>query len=299
MALPLTQAIVDEWVRPIKGVFDIKDICFDIDIVSPEGRKKLRVYLSRLEEREILVYLGGNKFKKIDKDAPEVDWQSADPNAVLPLKFPFGEHEYCKIFPKSVIIVAGTKNSGKTAYLYNFIKLNMDRFGLDLYNSETSPEQMKERFEPLDIPNPAPFKVYERYDNFADVIRPDRIAVVDYLDMNSEAYLIGTEIDNIFRKINSVAIIGLQKPAPSITYIKGVRKVIERDLAYGAGYTAKRAVLYISMSVNKLKLVYIKTPTNAVKNPNNMTFSFKMNPDGIHFDNIQRYYGEEDEESEG
>ena len=296
MSLPLTQAIVEEWVTPIKGTFDIKDICFDLDIVSPEGRKKLRVYLYRLEERGVLSYLGGNKFRKIDNNAPEIDWQTADLNAVLPLLFPFGEHEYCKIFPKSVIIIAGTKNSGKTAYLYNFIKMNMDKFCIDLFNSETSPQQMKERFEPLDIPNPAPFKVFERYDNFADVIDPERVSVIDYLDLNSEVYLIGTEIDNIFRKLTTgVVVIALQKPPPTVTFIKGVKKVIDRDLAYGGGFTAKRAVLYNSMSVNKLKMVYVKTPTALIKNPNNMTFNFNVNQDGIHIDNIKQSYETEEE----
>ena len=290
MPLPLKQSVVDEWVAPIKGTFDIKDICFDLDIASSEGKRKLRVYLARLEKRGVLAYLGGNKFRKIDNELPEISWQTADLNAVLPLRFPFGEHNYCKISPKSIVIVAGTKNSGKTAYLYNFIKLNMDRFGIDLYNSETSPQQMKERFDPLAIPDPAPFKVYERYDNFADVIQPDRISVIDYLDMNSEVYMIGTEIDSIFRKLRSVAVIGLQKPPPTVTFIKGVRKSIERDLAYGGGFTAKRSVLYISIGSNKLKIVHIKTPTRRVNNPDNMVFTFQINQDGIHFDNIQRYY---------
>ena len=208
--------------------------------------------------------------------------------------FPFGTEEYARLYPKSIVIVAGSKNVGKTAYLYNFIALNMGRFCIDLFNSETGPEQMKERFSPLNIPEPAPFKVYERYDNFADIIHPDHISVIDYLDLNSEVYLVGAEIDAIFRKlVQGIAVIGLQKPPPSITYVKGIKKVIERDLAYGGGFTAKRAALYITMGNNKLKLLYVKTPAKRSVNPNNMSWKFNLSDDRIYFKDIQRYYGEE------
>ena len=105
--------------------------------------------------------------------------------------------------------------------------------------------------------------------------------------------MVGAEIDAIFRKLKQgVAVIGLQKPPPSVIIIKGIKKVIERDLAYGGGFTAKRAVLYITMGSNKLKLLYVKTPKQPKINPNNMTWTFKLE-EGIHFTNIQRSYGEQ------
>jgi len=293
MAKQLTQSIIEEWISLIKGKFNVRDIWNEVGIESPEGKTYLRVILRRLEDKELIsANGGGGNYRKLDTEATVIEWQQADPSKTVPLEFPFEEHKMAKVYPKSIIIVAGTKNAGKTAYLYNFIKLNMANFDVDLYNSETSPEQMHERFMPLDIPVPAPFTVYERYDNFADVIDPDHISVIDYLDLNSEVYLVGSEIDAIFRKLrNGVAIIGLQKPPPTITYVKGVKKLIDRDLAYGGGFTAKRAILYITMGDNKLKLLYVKTPRNPKVNPNNMTFSYNVGEDGIHFENIQRYYG--------
>lgn len=294
MPMTLTQAVVEEWIALIKGTFCVRDVWNDIGIETPEGRQHLRVILRRLEDKGIISTNGSGMYRKLDSEAPVIEWQAADPNRVVPLLFPFGEHKLCRVYPKSIIIIAGSKNAGKTAYMYNFIKLNMADFGIDLYNSETSPEQMKERFEPLDIPNPAPFTVYERYDHFADVIHPDRISVIDYLDMNSEVYLVGAEIDAIFRKLkDGVAVIGLQKPPPSITYERGVKKVHDRDLAYGGGFTAKRAVLYVSMGANKFKLVYVKTPAQPRVNPNNMTFTYNIAEDGIHFANIKQYQEDE------
>ena len=295
MAKLLSQAVVEEWVSLVKGKFNVRDIWQEIGIETAEGKHHLRTILGRLEEKGIISSNGGGgAYRKLDLAAPIIDWQSANPENVVDLKFPFGEHEYCKIYPRSIIIVAGSKNAGKTAYLYNFINLNYQQWQIDLYNSETSPEQMHERFAPLEVPVPAPFQTYERYDNFADVIHPDHISVIDYLDLNSEVYLIGSEIDAIFRKLRGgIAVIGLQKPPATVTIYKGARTIYERDLAYGGGFTAKRSVLYISMSAGKLKLVYVKTPKKAKVYPNNLTFTFAMHEDGIHFVNIRQSYGED------
>lgn len=295
MSIPLSQSVVEQWVSLAAGKFNVRDIWAEVGIESSEGKQHLRVILSRLVTSNVIARLSNNgDFRIVDKSLSPIQWQEADPNKTLPLLFPFGEEELCKIYPKSIIIVAGSKNAGKTAYLYNVIKLNMEKFVIDLYNSETSPEQMHERFNPLDIPEPAPFAVYERYDNFADVIHPEHISVIDYLDLNSEVYLVGAEIDAIFRKLTTgCAIIGLQKPPPTPVIVKGVKKLIDRDLAYGGGFTAKRAVLYITMGSNKLKLLYVKTPRQPKVNPNNMTWNFRISDDGIHFRDIQRCYGDE------
>lgn len=293
MPKQLSQALIEEWLVLVKGKFNVRDIWNEVGIETPEGKKHLRIILTRLEAKGIIsANGGGGVYRKTDLDAPIIEWQQADPNKTVDLTMPFGIHEFVKIFPKSIIIVAGSKNAGKTAWMYNFIALNMSHHIIDLYNSETSPEQMQERFAPLDIPEPAPFNVYERYDNFADIIHPDHVSVIDYLDLNSEVYLVGSEIDAIFRKLKNVAVIGLQKPPPSVTYVKGVKKIIDRDLAYGGGFTAKRAVLYVSMSANKLKLVYVKTPKQPRINPNNMQWSFSIAEDGTHFTDIEPDYGD-------
>jgi len=277
--------------------FTQDDICRHFAWVEPPTRQAVskKLYHDSSEKAPAFLEKKNRAYRIIDQTLQLMDWQGADPNKTVPLKFPFGLEKYCCIYPKSIVIVAAPKNEGKTGFLYNFIKLNMHEFDLDLFNSETGKEQMFQRFQPLDIPVPSPFKVYERYDNFADVVRPKAISVIDYLDFNSEVYLVGAEIDAIFRKLTTgVALIALQAPPPTVTYERGIKKVRYRDLAYGGGFTAKRAILYISMAANKLKLVYVKTPKNPKVNPNNMSWSFAWQEDGIHFKDIQRYYGEQE-----
>ena len=286
MPKELTQGVVDAWVESAVGRFTTKNIWDELDIQSTQGKSKLRVYLHRLvKEGKIIALAHDGTYRKVDDKLNEINWQTANPERFVPLKLPFGMEKFVKIYPKSILIFTGTKSAGKTALIYNFVKDNMNAMNVDLYNSETGPEQMKERFDALgDIPNPAPFKVFERYDNFADVIDPDNISVIDYLDFNSELYLVGTEIDNIFRKLkDGVAVIALQKPpAQTIMTKSGEKKTIERDLAYGGAFSAKRSQLYLSLSNNEdkqlrtCKIVYAKARMNGNINPVNMQWAYKL-----------------------
>lgn len=290
--MKLTQQVVEQWLKLVHGSFDVKDIWNDLDIQLPENRQHLRVILKRIETDKGLIVKCGQigRYRIVDAELLPIDWESADIGNVCPILLPFNIHEQAKVFPKSIIILAGEKNAGKTAFLYETIYMNMGDFEIDLFNSETGREQMKERFEPMGMPNPAPFKVYERYDNFADVIHPEHLSVIDYLDTNSEVYLVGAEIDAIFRKLTTgLAVIGLQKPAPTVSYTpRGDKKVHSRDLAYGGAFSAKRASLYISLGVNRCKLVYVKMPARKGVNPNNMQWSYSFDENG-YFRNIQRY----------
>ena len=273
--MKLSQQIIEAWIKTVhKGTFNVRDCWMDLCIESPEARQHLRVILLRCEEKQQIVKstLNGH-YRIIDADLNPIDWQAANTENVIPLLLPFNIHTWAKFYPKSIIIIAGEKNAGKSAFLYETIRLNMHTFDVDLYNSETSPEQMKERFEPLDIPVPAPFNVYERYDNFADVIHPEHLSIVDYLDFNSEFYMAGQAIDDIFKKLTTGScIIGMQKP-PS------------RDEAIGGISTVKRSNLYVALGSRTCKLVHVKNPKTKGVNPNNKQWGYSFDNDGF-FTNI-------------
>lgn len=284
----------------------------ELDISTPAERNLRRQVFKQLHDAGEIrpdKKLGSGVYWRVDTEASVIDWQSADPKNVVKLNFPFELEKYVKIFPKSIIILAGEKESCKTQYLYEFILRNMHHpLGIDLYNSETGQEQMKERLDnfEIEIPKPAPFKVFERYDNFADIIDPNRISVIDYLDLNSEVYEVGEEIDRIFRKLKKgVAVIGLQIPPPTKTIIRGREKLVHRDLAYGGGFSAKRAILYLVLwstgrKSKLLKIKHCKTRADPNVDPNNLQWTFTVNGTGTRFLNPTRVYeqsfeGENDE----
>lgn len=272
--------LIRGWIDESSGWWDTKQLDTDLKIGSAEGKNVRRVVIHTLVKDGKVTRHSNRQgsFRRVDDFLDETDWQSADTRNILPLIWPFGLEQLVKIYPKSIVIIAGSKDAGKTAFLYNFVHLNMDLFDVDLFNNETGREQMKERFEGIGgIPVPAPFKVYERYDNFVDVIHPDHISVIDYMDLNSEVYMVGDEIDKVWRKLQKgAAVIGLQKPPG-------------RDLAYGGAFSAKRSTLYVALDSHRLKVVVGKNPMPK-QQPVGMQWKFSFNGCGS-FDNIQRFYG--------
>lgn len=285
MKLELSASAVLEYLKFSNGSFSRREMQEVMNVITPEGKDNLRQILHRLCDTGVIAKTGlDGTYRKIDNERKVIDWQNADASAIFPIKWPFGLEEYASMYPKNIAIVAGSKQEGKTTFLLNTLKANLhlaDRYKIELFNSETGAEQLQDRAIGLGIPFDAPFTVFERYDNFADVIDPDAITIIDYLDMNQDFFMAGVEIDKIFRKLNKgIAIIGMQIPPPAQAFVKGVKKTLDRDLAYGGGTTAKRAFIYLSMSSHKLKLKYAKKPTNPRVHPENMTWSYSFDEQG-------------------
>jgi len=139
----------------------------------------------------------------------------------------------------------------------------------------------------VEIPKPAPFTVLNVSENFQDYIKkPNTLYVIDYIEApeGKDFYLIGAAISKIDKKLqglNSVAVIGLQKPWG-------------RDIAFGGEQTIRSATLYLAMDDKRLKIVDAKVPADKKVHPKNMRWSFDYFDDGTRFENIQRIYGQED-----
>jgi len=218
----------------------------------------------------------GKYYEFIDYDLPVMNWQSISNATTIPLKLPFGLEEYVNIYPKSLIVIAGAPNAGKTAWLYNVVIKNMMQFSIDLYNNETSIESMRERFLNFEdtIPNPAPFKVYERYDDFASVIDPDGISVIDYIDADNEFWSIPQEMSALHKTLNKgVVITAIQKRRTHKTF-KGDE--VKYDVGYGGDLTLKKASLYVAIDPGVLRIVKAKSWADPTINPNGMQFKFKL-----------------------
>ena len=303
----LSQYIRD-WIGESKGRFDTRQLDHDCGITTTEHRDVRRhviMYLIKDGKIEAIPSLHG-VYRSMGSELTPIDWQAADEKNVVSLKFPFQLERYVRIFPGQLIVVAGEKSSGKTGFLYDLVLKNMHHEkGVTLFNSETGPAQMKKRFlsYEVDIPSPPPWKTYMVYSDFADMLDPDGITVIDYLDIKSEFYRQGEEMDKIFKKLNTgVAVIGEQKPPPTIVYYKGKKRRVHRDLAYGGGTTIQAATLYLSLdkinaTLGRLKIVDCKEPVDGGVNPSGMQWSFNIDSRG-RFYNIAPYMGLNQEEYE-
>lgn len=225
----------------------------------------------------VLEKRGKNKYYYIDTSEDEVDWENADPGNDVDVIYPLGLEEHIRTLHKSVIIVAGVPGAGKTAFLHNFLLRNMNNpMGCVLFNNDMSPEEIRERFDNsgLDIPRPAPFRVFERSNSFVKHPKflPDGINVVDYLDLNSEVYMIGNEIDELSKGLRrGIAIVGIQKKPGQDTGIGGVFSLKRPKL-----YLSLDSVKEMGMLQHQLKIVKSRGWRDPKSNPNGLTIRFKL-----------------------
>ncbi len=259
--------------------FTAEQIDRQFNIQTREGKRYRWQILEYLVGKGQLEKLGTNRYRVFDQRLEEIDWIAADVEDVVKVSWPLNLQKYVKTYHRSINIIAGSPGAGKTAFLYNFILRNPHQ-NIVLFTNDMTPEEIKERFNNANLENPSltHFRVFDRNDNFGDVVEPDSINVIDYLDLNSEVYLIGEEIEKIYRKLNrGIAVIGIQKKPG-------------QELGQGGIFSEKRSKLYLSLDtikvgtelVHNLVIQKVRGRTNPLTNPRYMSFKFKL-VGGINF----------------
>lgn len=256
--------------------FSSDDIDRQYNIQSRDAKRYRWQILEDMVNKGILQKLQTKKYRKVEQQLEEMEWFNANPEDTIPMFLPLELHQYVKIYHKSINIVAGSPGAGKTGFLYDLMLRNMESTGRDLtlFTNDMTAEEIKERMMNSDfyIPYPPPFKVYDRADNFGDVILPDGVNVIDYLDLSSEVYLIGDEIEKIYRKLNrGCAWIGIQKKPG-------------QDIGIGGIYSSKRAKLYLSLDsikengeyLHKLTVHKARGRVDSKINPRTLDIKFKL-----------------------
>lgn len=239
----LRQSQVEEWITTMAtGVFHYTKVMDGQ--VGKELYTQLRNVLKRCKSKGLVYPVpskGDGWWRPADNSLDELQWwdsgEIADDNLALPL----GLSNYCVIPRPALVIVAGKYNAGKSAFCLNIVKLNMDKWGgyLDFYVSEGA-EMIKPKFAKLGITDAPSFRTYRRTENFADVIQPDNLSVIDYLRVDMEqSYAVSAKLFEIFNKLNTgIAVVAMQKPPG------------ERKLAFGGASTAFEPSLYVGMESN-------------------------------------------------
>lgn len=287
----ITRYDIELWMATIPtGEYHYKDIKGLRGVLTPESDNKLRKIVHDIcySPKPICESVGRRDgyYRTIDNGVRPIDFASLRPKD-FPIVLPFDLRRYVFIYPDTTIVYAGSKSSGKSGLIYRTIKLNWGKINIKLLsNMEGGREQMYDRFKAMNIDLAiVPQFIYPVYDHFHDYIKDkDTLYLIDYIDApeGDDFYLIGAQIKKVDRKLqglNSVAIIGLQKPK-------------DRDTAFGKEQTLKVASLYLAINSNKLKIVDAKVFADKKVNPKNMQWTFQYDDEGTNFTNIQPYYGQ-------
>jgi len=266
-------SIVDEverWVSVTDGDISVTDCFNELQNVIPVTKRdkaNIRQIFHRLRDKGIIQKVGRKDgiYRRIDEVVAEIDFLSASIDA-FNIKWPFQIEKYVKTHPKNIIVIAGSYNSGKTAFLLNTAAMNMNKLKINYFSSEMGPVELRERLNKFENPLSDFKKVkwLERSGNFADVIKPDEVNIIDFLEMTDNFYLIAQYIKEIFDRLTTgIAIIAIQKN-PGQT------------LGLGGGRSIEKARLYLSLDTGKIKIEKGKNWANPTVNPNGLEINFKL-----------------------
>jgi hypothetical protein len=162
-------------------------------------------------------------------------------------------------------VVAGTPNAGKTAFLLNFVRYNMGSHTINYFISEMGGSEFNIRISNFKYMQKKDwnFNPRVRSSDFHDVIRPDEINIIDFLEVHEDFWKVGLFIKQIYDKLNKgIAIIAIQKNKGTDQGLGGMRGM-------------EKARLYLAMEETKIKIVKAKNWTSQI-NTNGLIKRFHL-----------------------
>ncbi|MFC2000024.1 bifunctional DNA primase/polymerase [Chloroflexota bacterium] len=256
------------WVKSTTGWWVTEELDRDLGISGTRGKNYRRLILFRLKEQGVLEQHPriNKQWRYVNTRVTSLDFKAAGRDGVLPIKWPLGIERYVNLFPGNLAVAAGAPNAGKTALFLDFIRLNMNEFPIFYFCSEMGSVELRNRlelFEGITIED-WNFEAVERASDFADVIRPDCVNVIDYLEMTTELYQVNAHLTAISHKVGSgLAIVALQKKAGA-------------QMGRGQEFGMEKPKLYLSMDRGKLQIVKGKSWAQKNVNPAGLQVGFKI-----------------------
>jgi len=255
------------YVSKVEGYFLVHEMHRDLGINSVKDKTNASVVLTRLKKEGVIEPYSGKHgcWRKRDLSLEEMDWINSGTNPI-DLTLPLGLSELVDVYPNNIIVIAGSPDAGKTAFMLDLVEKNMNKFDIRYFNSEMGEIEMKIRLRnhrnvPLDKWK---FHAYPRDNNFSDVIFPEAINIIDFLEISDTFYKVAAEINDIYRKLHGgIAIIGLQKG-------------YGQDLGRGGTFSLEKPRLYLSVDAGKIKITKAKNWKDARRNPNKLEKTFKI-----------------------
>jgi hypothetical protein len=233
---------IREWITLNDLNFSLKDLKSDLKTLNSKDSNIIYVTINSLCKQGVIEKDGKipGIYRKCDAGVNFVDISEAEELTYLDLKWPVKVEEYVNVSPKSISIIAGDTEAGKSAFLVNFSHLNLDSHKILYFSSEMTASRFRERIGDL----PRPLKEWKKLlftndktENFHDAIDPNAINIIDYLELDpGRVFDVAIFLRKIFEKLNTgIAIVALQKKRGEA-------------LAYGRDWTMQKSEFYLTLS---------------------------------------------------
>jgi len=257
---------VKDWVCLQSGYFLSTECQQCLQLSTREERKNLSIILKRLCDQRVIERYGekSGSFRKIETEIELINWENAD-DSIIPLQFPFEIERLVSIMPKNILVIAGVPNAGKTAFLLNFARMNMDKWPVLYFSSEMDGAELKARLKKFEGPLKQWRKVgfYRKEEDFANALHPDGVNIIDFLEITDKFYLIAERLREYHKRLNKgVLFVAIQKDP-------------QKEYGRGGGLGLEKPRLYLTLDRGKLKIIKGKTWASE-QNPEGMQIEFKL-----------------------
>jgi len=263
----MPQRIMD-WVKGTSAWWSTQDLDNELGLKDTQAKNYRRVILCRLKEQGIIEphLTVHRQWRYVNKAVTVLDILAAPKTGALPVKWPLGIEKHVHLFPGNVVAVAGSPNAGKTSLLLDFIRLNMVQFPIYYWCSEMGDVELRSRLEMF--PNMSiedwRFNPFERASDFEDVIVPECVNVIDYLEMTEDMYRVNSHLTKYSHKIGSGLV------------VEAIQKKVGAQLGRGQEFSLEKPRLYLSMDKGKLTIIKGKAWANPKVDPNGLSVNFKI-----------------------
>jgi hypothetical protein len=263
-----------EYIESQEGHIKVTEWSQMSQIVTKQEKHALTMAFKRLfDEGKLKRGTRAGEYEIVNDTLVPIDFMSAE-DKEIPIHFPFSLEQFVKIYPKNIIVVAGEPNAGKTGFLLNVARANQKKHEIHYFSSEMGPMETRVRLDKFQGIAPAEWttKFWERAEGFQDVIRPDAINLIDFLEITEDFWKVGRLLRDIFNKLNKgIAVIALQKN-PS----KKLKDGTETGVVGLGGYRGlEKPRLYLTMGDHTLKIVKAKN-WRTEENPNGRFIRFRI-----------------------
>jgi len=255
------------WLEQDPREFSVNDITHDVELKYAYLRKCEKLveigWLERSGKRR-------GSYRKKDHNVDKMDLVNVCTEPI-DIWLPFEISDLVDIYPGNLIIIAGSKSSGKTALVLNIAKENRFKLNhVNYFNSEMGAAELRRRldlFHDLTIDMWLEnFTAYSRYENFGDVVKPGEgtLNIIDFLEIHDEFYTVGRELKKIHNNLGgSICIVCLQKNPG-------------QDVGLGGWRSMEVTRLALAIDAGRVKITEAKNFRKPDVNPRGLCRDFKL-----------------------
>lgn len=267
---------VRDWVKSQDGTFHVSELYRFLGVNKIRQKKNVLMTLARMVGEKVIERTGDKSglYRSIIDECKPIAIEG--PSKRLPIFMPFGLERWVYTLPKNIIAIAGSQDAGKTALLLNIARRNLGKWNVWYFSSEMGSDEFRSRVQNFKNPDGSAIPVEswnalnarERVENFHDVIKPNSINIIDYLEMSDNFYQIAGKLAAIYKKLeNGVAFVAIQKD----------RKA---ELGRGGSFGMEKPRLYLTVDPDKpgsiLRVRKAKNWQVHDYNPNGLYIKFKI-----------------------